>query len=138
MKKQFKESIDLLLNLFNGYEEEFSVVISGDTLLHHKVDKSKYCKEWKLPKKNNWETTYLMEDGCWIVEIQNLNKNQIIELYELFDEEYVIYLSHSNLEIDELLFELFEMYYDDSFDITEWEEFLKNNVENRCKTEFKE
>ena len=100
--KQFQKSLDLMLNHFEGYREDgFSVRISGDSLLHHKVNESKYCRKLSFQKENNWETTYYMEDGDWIVDIQHLTQNQLIEVYELF-EEYIPFPYHSHTIIEEL------------------------------------
>ena len=134
--KQLKKSLDLMLNHFEGYKEDgFSLTINGDSLLHHKVNESKYCKEWLLPQKNNWETTYGMDDGDWIVEIQHLTQNQFIEVYELFSE-YFIYPFHSHTIIEELLYELNEMYMDDNINIIKWIEFLKSYVENDFQMDY--
>ena len=66
-----------------------------------------------------------------------INGSQIIELYELFND-YNIQTSHSHTIIDDLLFEITEMNYDDNFSITEWKKFLKNYVENGYQRKFEE
>lgn len=134
--EQLKKCLDLILNTFEDYNENgFSVYMSGDDLLHNKVNKSKFYMEYELPKKNNWETIYEFEDGDWLVFIHHLNQNQLMELVELFDE-YIITLNHSHTIVDELLEELFERYRDDNLNIIEWKKFLSDYVKNGFKVKY--
>ena len=116
MEKLKLKITETLKQFENGkYQNQrgFGVLLCGGPQLHLDVQNSIFDREYLMDKKNNWDTTYYMEDGDWCVCIKDLNKNNLDKVIDLFSENSIS-LFHKHTELSDLVIE--------DFDELGWEE----------------
>ena len=115
MEKLKLKITETLKQFENGkYQNQsgFEVLLYGGPQLKLDVQNLKFEREYLLPKKNNWNTNYYMDDGDWCVGIDNLNKKELDEVIDLFSENWSS-LYHQNTDLSDLIC--------DDFDELRWE-----------------